>query len=138
MAREAGELKCDCCLPYYGETDIEGFEGFLKRFAELVRADERSGAEERFNALLDDYCTALETIGDMRSEDEVNGSIIECHEATIKRLEAKILAEREALIGLLKGIDETETESAEGWWETSAGAEFGAGILAAIRARWQA
>jgi hypothetical protein len=41
MAREAGELKCDCCLPYYGETDIEGFEGFLKRFAELVRADER-------------------------------------------------------------------------------------------------
>jgi hypothetical protein len=95
MAREAGELKCDCCLPYYGETDIEGFEGFLKRFAELVRADERSGAGERFNALLDDYCTALETIGDMRSEDEVNGNIIECHEATIKRLEAKILAERE-------------------------------------------
>jgi hypothetical protein len=46
MAREAGELKCDCCLPYYGETDIEGFEGFLKRFAELVRADERSVERE--------------------------------------------------------------------------------------------
>ena len=43
--------------------------------------------------------------------------------------------ERVALIGLLKGIDETEIESAEGWWETSAGADFGAGILAAIRAR---
>ena len=107
----------------------------LKVFEALIRADERSGAEERFNALLDDYCTALETIGDMRSEDEVNGIIIQRHEATIKRLEAKILAEREAIIGLLKGIDETETESAEGWWETSAGAEFGAGILAAIRAR---
>ena len=43
--------------------------------------------------------------------------------------------EREALIGLLKGIDKTEIESADGWWETSSGAEFGAGILAAIRAR---
>jgi hypothetical protein len=43
--------------------------------------------------------------------------------------------EREAVIGLLRGIDETETESADGWWETSAGAEFGAGRIAAIRAR---
>lgn len=42
MAREAGELNCDCCLPYYEETDIEGFEGFLKRFAKLVREDERN------------------------------------------------------------------------------------------------
>jgi hypothetical protein len=37
MAREAGELKCDCCLPYYEETDIEGFEVFLERFAQLVK-----------------------------------------------------------------------------------------------------
>ncbi len=41
MAREAGELKCDCCLPYYEETDIDGFEGFLERFAALVAASER-------------------------------------------------------------------------------------------------
>jgi hypothetical protein len=27
---------------------------------------------------------------------------------------------------LLKGIDETETQSNEGWWETSTGADFGA------------
>ena len=26
----------------------------------------------------------------------------------------------------LKGIDETETDSIDGWWETSTGAEFGA------------
>ena len=51
------------------------------------------------------------------------------------RVEAAVKAEREALIGLLKGIDKTEIESADGWWETSSGAEFGAGILAAIRAR---
>jgi hypothetical protein len=44
-------------------------------------------------------------------------------------------AEREALIALLKGIDQSETESPDGWWETSTGADFGAGILAAIRAR---
>jgi hypothetical protein len=39
------------------------------------------------------------------------------------------------LIALLNGIDQTETESPDGWWETSTGADFGAGILAAIRAR---
>jgi len=53
-------------------------------------------------------------------------------EAAVK---AAVLAEREALIALLKGIDQTETESPDGWWETSTGADFGAGILAAIRAR---
>ena len=26
---------------------------------------------------------------------------------------------------ILKGIDETQTDSEEGWWETSTGAEFG-------------
>jgi hypothetical protein len=26
---------------------------------------------------------------------------------------------------LLKGIDETENESDDGWWETSTGADFG-------------
>ena len=51
------------------------------------------------------------------------------------RENAYVQAEREALIGLLKGIDKTEIESADGWWETSSGAEFGAGILAAIRVR---
>lgn len=44
-------------------------------------------------------------------------------------------AEREACIALLKGIDQTESESDDGWWETSTGAKFGAGVLAAIRAR---
>jgi hypothetical protein len=53
-----------------------------------------------------------------------------------KAFEALIRAdEREAVIGLLRGIDETEYESADGWWETSTGAEFGAGRIAAIRAR---
>jgi len=50
-------------------------------------------------------------------------------------MRAAVAAEREALIALLKGIDQTETESPDGWWETSTGADFGAGILAAIRAR---
>ena len=50
---------------------------------------------------------------------------------------AKLVAEheREAVIAILKGIDETEIESPDGWWETSTGAEFGAAILASIRAR---
>ena len=32
----------------------------------------------------------------------------------------------EAVKAILKGIDQTEIESQDGWWETSAGAEFGA------------
>ena len=32
----------------------------------------------------------------------------------------------EAVKVVLKGIDQTETESPDGWWETSVGAEFGA------------
>ena len=90
-----------------------GFEPtpeFLARLVELVRTDERA-------------------------EHEADKVIIEYHEATIKRLEALLKGEREAVIGLLRGIDQTQTESADGWWETSTGAEFGAGRIAAIRAR---
>jgi hypothetical protein len=32
---------------------------------------------------------------------------------------------KQELSSILKGIDKTETESDEGWWETSSGAEFG-------------
>jgi hypothetical protein len=32
----------------------------------------------------------------------------------------------------LHGIDQTEAESDAGWWETSKGAKFGAGVLEAI------
>lgn len=60
----------------------------------------------------------------------------ECFEQDIEYFAALVAAaEREALIALLKGIDQTETESPDGWWETSTGADFGAGILTAIRAR---
>jgi hypothetical protein len=56
--------------------------------------------------------------------------------AQLERLIALARAdERETIIAMLKGIDQTECESADGWWETSTGAEFGAGILAAIKAR---
>lgn len=44
-------------------------------------------------------------------------------------------AERKAILRILNGIDHTETENPDGWWETSVGAVFGAGILAAISAR---
>ena len=54
----------------------------------------------------------------------------------LERLVALVRAdERAAILPLLKGIDQTECESADGWWETSTGAAFGAGILAAIEAR---
>ena len=58
------------------------------------------------------------------------------HPKALARFAALVAAaEREAILPMLKGIDCTETEDADGWWETSAGADFGAGILATIRAR---
>jgi hypothetical protein len=50
-------------------------------------------------------------------------------------LRAAVLAERERIIKILKGIDQTETESEDGYWETSVGAEFGANIIKQIRGR---
>jgi hypothetical protein len=47
-------------------------------------------------------------------------------------------AERNAVIELLSGIDQTDIENPDGWWETSTGAKFGAGRIAAIRARGEA
>ena len=60
----------------------------------------------------------------------------ECWIEDLERFAELVRAdEREAILPMLKGIDQTECENSEGWWETSTGAAFGAGILAAIRAR---
>lgn len=40
----------------------------------------------------------------------------------------------ERLHEIVRGIDATETESTDGWWETSVGAEFGAQKLAELEA----
>ena len=69
------------------------------------------------------------------SRDDWNSVPDEYREAINAFAELVRADEREAVIGLLKGIDKTEIESADGWWETSSGAEFGAGVLDAIRAR---
>jgi hypothetical protein len=71
MAREAGAIHIH---KQPKEFAIVG-NGSIKAFEALVRADERK---------------------EMQVESEADKVIIECHEATIKRLEAGILAEREA------------------------------------------
>lgn len=43
-------------------------------------------------------------------------------------------AEMERICSLLNGIDKTELQDRDGWWETNAGADFGARILNDIRA----
>jgi hypothetical protein len=55
----------------------------------------------------------------------------------VKLVGDAVAAEREAIIGLLKGIDQTECESEDGYWETSFGAKFGKELLSTIRARGQ-
>ena len=78
------------------------FIAMLERFAELVRADERK---------------------EMQVECEADKIIIEYHEATIKRLEALILAEREACAKVV-----------DAWSAWHGGTET---IAAAIRSRGQ-
>jgi hypothetical protein len=41
MAREAGELKCDCCLPHFDDGEEDEMGEFLVRFAALVATAER-------------------------------------------------------------------------------------------------
>lgn len=42
------------------------------------------------------------------------------------------------IMSLLKGIDQRESDHDGGWWETSTGAEFGAGVKARIEAELDA
>ncbi len=74
MAREAGfMLRAESVK---GQSDWwECFDEAIEKLVALVRADEREAAQ---------------------AEHEADKVIIEYHEATIKRLEAAILAEREA------------------------------------------
>jgi hypothetical protein len=55
----------------------------------------------------------------------------------IEHIKKLLEIEREAIIVLLKGIDQTECESKDGYWETSFGAKFGKELLSTIRARGQ-
>lgn len=61
-----------------------------------------------------------------------NGCMVYTYCGLEKFAELVAKAERERIVKLLDGIDETETESEYGWWETSGGANFGAQILSKI------
>ena len=41
MARKAGLLNCECCLPFFDEDDHKNWERFFVNFAALVAAAER-------------------------------------------------------------------------------------------------
>lgn len=70
---------------------------------------------------------------------KMKGSGFVIHPEGMERFAKMVAAhEREEIIWLLSGIDQTETDAPGGWWETSTGAKFGARILEAIRARGQA
>jgi hypothetical protein len=47
MAREAGGLNCDCCLP---EPEPHEMQEFIERFAKLVAAHEREECAKVANA----------------------------------------------------------------------------------------
>ena len=47
--------------------------------------------------------------------------------------EEAVMAERTRILALLDGITETDSDSDNGWWETSTGAEFGKVIVQKIK-----
>lgn len=55
------------------------------------------------------------------------------HEQDGKLFNSRPAPEWDHVLIALQGIDEQETSSPEGWWETSTGAKFGAGRLAALK-----
>ncbi|XVJ69849.1 MAG: hypothetical protein HEQ39_09495 [Rhizobacter sp.] len=67
--------------------------------------------------------------------DLASNYIYDAHVYSEKKLrqyaKAVSAAELERITSLLSGIDKTEDEG--GWWPTSAGAEFGAKVLAAVK-----
>jgi len=46
MARKAGGIECDCCLPYLQDYSEKELAGFLERFAELIATAEREACAE--------------------------------------------------------------------------------------------
>jgi hypothetical protein len=62
-----------------------------------------------------------------------DGEVLDAEDSFLRFAELVAKHEQERIIALLKGIDEDECDSPDGWWETSTGVEFGEGILKAIR-----
>ncbi len=115
------------CLGVLGETE-------MKTMIEMAREVFDVTVDSRGRETFSGDSFGIERFAELvRADERENGQ--KWFDAVTAQHKQAILAEREALIGLLKGIDKTEIESADGWWETSSGADFGAGILAAIRAR---
>jgi hypothetical protein len=54
MAREAGLLNCECCLPFFDEDDHKNWERFFVNFANLVAAAEREACAK----VVESYCGA--------------------------------------------------------------------------------
>ena len=50
-----------------------------------------------------------------------------------KPVQFAVMAERNRILALLDGITECETDSDNGWWETSEGAAFGASVVQKIK-----
>jgi hypothetical protein len=112
MAREAGfMLRAESVK---GQSDWwECFDEAIEKLVALARADEREAAQ---------------------AEHEADKVIIEYHEAAIRRLEAGILAEREACAKVAEDSD--HVVSGRGYYDQLGNADATVrNIVAAIRAR---
>ena len=61
MAREAGALNCDCCLPFWEEDDQKNWKRFFVNFAALVAAAEREACARVCETLWDTLTNSMAT-----------------------------------------------------------------------------
>ena len=92
--------------------------GEFRRIIELVGITDEV-TEYEATLLLATHILELERVSNERA-------------ARIEELEAPSDELIEKIRALLKGINETENESDDGWWETSTGADFGHQKLVAL------
>jgi len=65
MAREAGGIECDCCLPYLQDYSEKELAEFLERFAELVAAADTALLKRCLQAIEEVYKTGDTQVFDL-------------------------------------------------------------------------
>jgi len=65
MARKAGGIECDCCLPYLQDYSEKELAGFLERFAELIATADTALLKRCLQAIEEVYKTGDTQVFDL-------------------------------------------------------------------------
>ena len=114
------------CTASHGHAPHVEPDGDFVLFSDYDR--ELSAAQARVRELEDEFAEFRE--GYVQLHKELNTSISAYGKAVADNERLRKDAEA-GIRRALRGIDQTETDDPDGWWETSTGAEFGARRLQA-------